>query len=195
MCSLTPCLKTGACARPVAVAWNLSAGCVLGKRHIDAALTKLRFCVSGLGPMSAECSGMNYALRLHEGKIEVCARPFQRRLTTLEMGRIKSIELLRKSVMPPAAVGALGLSLGLVLRIAGEELVGIVPLSLRGPLQYVGFGVAVACLTILTVRWFFANLILKPANGPPITVRMVPTHSARRFVALVQRQTFIRKEG
>jgi len=137
---------------------------------------------------------MNYALRLHEGKIEVCARPFQRRLTTLEMGRIKSIELLRKSVMPPAAVGALGLSLGLVLRIAGEELVGIVPLSLRGPLQYVAFGVAVACLTILTVRWFFANLILKPANGPPVTVRMVPTRSARRFVTLVRRQTSIRKE-
>lgn len=145
--------------------------------------------------MSAECSGINHALRLHEGKIQICARPFQRRPTTLDMGGIKSIELLRKSIMPPAVVGAVGLSLGLVLRIAGEELAGIVPLGLRGPSQYVAFGVAVACLAILTVRWFFANLILKSASRPPITVRMVPTHSARRFVTLVQRQTVIRKEG
>jgi len=103
----------------------------------------------------------------------------------IEMDRIKSIELLRKSVMPPAMIGVVCLSLGLILGIAEEELAAIVPIGLRSPLQYMLIGAAAICLAILLSRWFFSNMILKRVDAPPITVRMVPTGSARCFVMLI----------
>jgi hypothetical protein len=101
---------------------------------------------------------------------------------------MKSIELLRKSVMPPAMIGAISLSLGLILRIAEDELTAIVPSALRIPLQLLAFAVASACLLILIARWLFSNLVLRPIDASPITVRMVPTNGARRFVMLIQGQ-------
>ena len=136
--------------------------------------------------MSAECSGVNYALRFHGRAIEVRGRLFQDTAVTIEMDRIKSIELLRKSVMPPAMIGVVCLSLGLILGITEEEFVAVMPLGLRSPLQYLLMGTAGICLAILISRWFFSNLILKPVDASPITVRMVPTSSARRFVMLIQ---------
>ena len=136
--------------------------------------------------MSAECSGVNYALRFRERAIQVRARPFRGTTVVIEMDRIKSIELLRKSVMPPAMIGVVCLSLGLILGITEEELVAIVPIGLRGPLQYLLIGAAAICLAILLSRWFFSNMIFKRVDAPPITVRMVPTGSARRFVMLIQ---------
>jgi hypothetical protein len=139
--------------------------------------------------MPAECGGINYALRLLQGTVEVRSRPFQDRTSTISIGNIKSVELLRKSVWPPAVVGGASLSLGSILRLANSELIGIVPIELHEPLQYLTFGIAVVCLFVLVARWFFANLILKPMGTAPIIVRMVPTGSARRFIMLVQRQT------
>lgn len=139
--------------------------------------------------MRTECGGMNYVLRLLQGAVEVRSRPFQDRTSTIEIRKIKSVELLRKSVWPPAVIGGVGLSLGSILRLANDELIGIVPIEFRAPLQFVAFGIAVVCLVVLVARWFFANLILKPVGTAPIIVRMVPTGSARRFVMLVQRQT------
>ena len=136
--------------------------------------------------MSAECNGVNYALRFRERAIEVRARLFQDTAATIEMDRIKSIELLRKSVMPPAMIGVVSLSLGLILGITEEEWVAVLPIGLRSPLQYLLIGTAGICLAILLSRWFFSNLILKPVDVSPITVRMVPTSSARRFVMLIQ---------
>ena len=139
--------------------------------------------------MSAECSGVNYALRLRRGAIEVRARSFEDSTVTIEITRIKSIELLRKSVMPPALIGAVCLSLGVILALAGEESLSILPSALRGPLQFLTIGVAFICLIILFSRWFFGSLILKPVDASPITVRLVPTGSGRRFVMLIQGQT------
>ena len=139
--------------------------------------------------MSAECSGVNYALRLRRGAIEVRARPFEDSTVTIEISRIKSIELLRKSVMPPALIGAVCLSLGVILALAGEESLAILPSALRGPMQFLTIGVALICLILLFSRWFFGSLILKPADAAPITVRLVPTGSGRRFVMLIQGQT------
>ena len=136
--------------------------------------------------MSAECSGVNHALRFRERAIEARGRLFQDTAVTIEMGGIKSIELLRKSVMPPAMIGVVCLSLGLILRIAEEEWIAVVPIGLRNPLQYLLMGSAGICLAILLSRWFFSDLILKPLDASPITVRMVPTSSARRFVMLIQ---------
>jgi hypothetical protein len=139
--------------------------------------------------VSADCGGINYALRLRRGVIEVQAKPFEDTTVTIEVNRIKSIELLRKSVMPPAMIGALCLSLGLVLRLAEEESLAILPLGLRGPLQFLAMGIAFICLMILLSRWFFGSLILRPVDALPITVRFVPTRSGRRFVMLIQSQT------
>ena len=136
--------------------------------------------------MSAECSGVNYALRFRERSIEVRGRLFQDTDETIEMSRIKSIELLRKSVMPPAMIGVVSLSLGLILGIAEEEWVAVLPIGLRNPLRYLLIGTAGICLAILFSRWFFSDLILKPLDASPITVKMVPTSSARRFVMLIQ---------
>jgi len=139
--------------------------------------------------MSPECNGINYALRLRGRALDVRARPFRDKTVTIKMDRIKSIELLRKSVMPPAMIGAICLSLGLILRIAEDELTAIVPLALRIPLQFLAFAIASVCLIILLARWFFSILILRPIDASPIIVRMVPTSNARRFVMLIQSQT------
>ena len=139
--------------------------------------------------MSAECNGINGSLRLRGRTLEIHAGPFRDRALTIEMGRIKSIELLRRSVMPPAMIGAISLALGLILRIAEEELIAVVPLVLRVPLQYFALTIASASLMILVARWFFSNLTLRPIDAAPITVRMVPTNSARRLVMLIQGQT------
>jgi len=138
--------------------------------------------------VSAECSGVNYALLFRGRAIEVRARPFQDTNVTMEIDKIKSIELLRKSVMPPAMIGAVCLAFGLILGIAEEGSPAILPQSLRGPVQSLAIGVAIICLVILLSRWFFSNLIVKPVDAPPITVRMVSTRSARRFVMLIQSQ-------
>lgn len=147
----------------------------------------------GQSPVSAECSGINYALRIGEGTVEVYRRPFRHSRVVVKITRIKSIELLRKSIMPPAAVGAVGLSAGLALRIAEDELIGFVPSTSRMPLESFSFAVAFVCLVLLISRWFFGNLILRPIGMPAIVVRMVPTHTARGFVALVQRRAPISK--
>jgi hypothetical protein len=86
-------------------------------------------------------------------------------------------------------IGVVCLSLGLILRIAEEELVAIVPIGIRSALQYLLIGTAGICLAILLSRWFFSSLILKRVDAPPIIVRMVPTSSARRFVMLIQGET------
>lgn len=138
--------------------------------------------------MSAECNGINYSLRFRGGALVVRPRSFRDKTITIEIDRMKSIELLRKSVMPPAMIGAISLSLGLILRIAEDELTAIVPLALRIQLQLLAFAVASACLLILIARCFFSNLVLRPIDASPITVRMVPTNSARRFVMLIQGQ-------
>ena len=139
--------------------------------------------------MSAECNGINGSLRLRGRTLEIRAGPFRDRVVTIEMDRIKSIELLRRSVMPPAMIGTISLALGLILRITEEELIAVVPLALRVPLQYLALTIASVCLMILVARWFFSNLTLRPIDAAPITVRMVPTNSARRLVMLIQGQT------
>jgi hypothetical protein len=108
---------------------------------------------------------------------------------TIEISRIKSIELLRKSVMPPAMIGAVCLSLGVILALAREESLSILPLAVIGPLQFLAIGIAFICLIILFSRWFLGSLILKTVDTSPITVRLVPTGSGRRFVMLIQGQT------
>ncbi len=140
--------------------------------------------------MSAECSGINYALRLHQATIEVRPRRFQGSIVTIEVAKIRSIELLRKSVMPPAVTGGIALSLGVI-----EGLTGIVPPEFHAPAQSLALGVAAICLMVLLIRWFFANLILKPADTHSITVRMVPLAAARNFVMLFQRRARIPQEA
>jgi hypothetical protein len=139
--------------------------------------------------VSAGCSGVNYTLRLRERSIEAKPRSFSGAIMTIEMASIKSVELRRKSVMPPAVIGAVCLALGVILGIAEEELVAVLPVGFRIPLQFLAIGAAVVCLAILLSRWFFGNLILTRVDASPITVRMVPTASARRFVMLIQTET------
>ena len=139
--------------------------------------------------MSAECRGINYALLFRERTLHIRARSLRDKTSAIDMDKVKSIELLRKSVMPPAMIGAVCLSLVLVLIIAEEGGIPIVPSAFRIPLQFLGGGAAVICLVILICRWFFVNIILKLVDVSPITVRMVPTGSARRFVMLIQNQT------
>ena len=136
--------------------------------------------------MSAECSGINYTLHFREGALEIRARPFPSETLRMEIGRIKSIELLRKSVMPPAVIGAVCLALGLTLRIGEEELAAIVPLIFRIPLELLTLGGAVVCLMMLIFRWFLSSIVLKPVESSVITVRMVPTSSARHLLTLIQ---------
>ena len=136
--------------------------------------------------MSAECSGINYTLRFREGALEVGARPFPSETLRVEIGKIKSIELLRKSVMPPAVIGAVCLALGLILRIGEKELAAIVPLVFRIPLELLTLGGAVVCLIMLIFRWFLSSIVLKPVGSSAITVRMVPTSSAQRLLVLIQ---------
>jgi hypothetical protein len=135
---------------------------------------------------SAECGGINYAVRYREGTLEIRGRPFPSRTLKMEIGEIKSIELLRKSVMPPAVIGVVCLALGSILGIGEKELAAIAPLSLRTPLELLTLGVAVICLIILIFRWFLSSIVLKPAGSSAITVRMVPTSSARRLLTLIQ---------
>jgi len=139
--------------------------------------------------MSAECRGINYALRFREGTLHIRARPLREKTSAIGMDKVKSIELLRKSVMPPAVIGAVCLSLVFVLGIAEEWWIPIVPSAFRSILQFLGVGAAVFCLVVLVCRWFFVNIILKPVDASPTTVRMVPTGSARRFVMIIQNQT------
>ena len=138
--------------------------------------------------MSAKCSGINYVLELRERSVMVRPRPFQARSVTIEIGEIRSVELLRKSVMPPAVIGLIGLSLTLIFRLPDIAFIGSLPFALLTFLQSITLGIAVFCLAVLSVRWFFCNLVLKPAKMPPIVVRMVPSSSARRLVMLFQMQ-------
>jgi len=133
--------------------------------------------------MSAECKGVNYALRLHEGVVEIRATFFQKRTSSVEIEKIKSIELLRKSVMPPVVIGGATLAIGLM---ADTPWLMIVPPGFRAFLGTLGLGIAALCLILLVFRSFFANLVLRRSDAPPVIVRMVPATSARRFFALLQ---------
>jgi len=135
---------------------------------------------------SAECGGINYAVRYREGALEIRGRPFPSRTLTMEIGEIKSIELLRKSVMPPAVIGTVCLALASILGLGGKELAAIVPLSLRTPLELLTLGATVVCLIVLIFRLSLSSIILKPIGSPAITVRMVPTGNARRLLTLIQ---------
>lgn len=144
--------------------------------------------------MSAKCEGLNYALRLHEGAIEMRSRRLRGQSATVEMSKVKSIELLRKSVMPPAAIGATGLLLHLILTLTDGWLDAVFPEALRTFSALAALAVAAICLAVLIVRWFFSELIVKPCSMRPVKVRMVPTGSARRFVMLAQTQALTSQE-
>jgi hypothetical protein len=137
--------------------------------------------------MSSECSGISYALRLNQGTIEVRPRFLQHRIVTFEIRRIKSIELLRKSVIPPAVIGGIALSVDVINNL-DDGLTWFIPSGFQTQIHLIALGTATVCLIILALRSFFANLVLKPIDTPPITVRMIPTGSARHFVMLVQAQ-------
>ena len=138
--------------------------------------------------MSAECRGINCALRFQKGALNLQAWPLRDKFSVIEMNRIKSIELRRKSVMPPAMIGVLCLSLVLVVGFAEEGWISVMPLVLLEPLWSLGVVVAVICLVVLVCRWFFGNITLKLVDTSSITVRMVPIRSAQRFVMLIQKQ-------
>jgi len=104
------------------------------------------------------------------------------------VSEVASIELLRKSVMPPAAVGSASILLNLFIRLTGDELLATVLPEFRRLMEYSTFGVAVVCLVLLVARWLFARLVLRPAATQPITVNMVPARSAKRFVEAFQLQ-------
>jgi hypothetical protein len=148
-----------------------------------------RHKLGGRGGTSAKCSGINCALRLDDGALEIRERLFRRRTRTVQIGRVESIELLRKTVMPPLVIGVIGLSAALLLATSLWGLwVAVLPQEFHAFLQLSGFGIALICLFLLVARVFFANLILKPADSLPIVVRLVPIASAKRFFALLQRQ-------
>jgi len=138
--------------------------------------------------MSTECKGVNYALRLHQGVVEIRATFFQKRTSSVEIEKIRSIELLRKSVMPPVVIGGVSLAIGLVV---DSPWLMIVPPEFRVFLGTLGLGIAALCLILLIFRWFFANLVLRRSDAPPVIVRMVPAPSARRFFALLQSQASV----
>jgi len=104
------------------------------------------------------------------------------------MSEVASIQLLRKSVMPPAAVGSASILLNVFLRLTGDELLATVPPEVRRLMEISTLGVAVVCLVILLARWSFARLVLRPADTQVIVVNMVPARSAKRFVEAFQRQ-------
>jgi len=141
--------------------------------------------------MSARCSGINCALQVGERSVEVRWRPFQARSVTIQIGEIRSVELLRKSIMPPAAIGLVALSLSLIFRLPDIAFIEGIPFRWVSYLQPITLGIAVFCLVALFVRWFFCNLVLKPARMPPIVVRMALGRSARRFVTVFQTQAHI----
>jgi len=136
--------------------------------------------------MSAKCTGINCALRLDDGVIEVRLMPFQRLTATIDVSKIGSIELLRKSVMPPAVVGGLALLSNLIPGFFGDLLLPFVPGELRLFLQLGTLGIAALCLILLAMRWLFARLVVRPSDTRSITLRMVPTGSAKRFVETFQ---------
>lgn len=132
--------------------------------------------------MREECSGINYALRFGERTLEVRARSPRKDYFVIELASMRSIEISRKSVMPPAAIGLAALSIGLVFRLFGDAFLALIPLGSQIVLQVLSLGLAAGCLIVLLVRWLFANLVLKPEGQPPTVVRLVPTGSARAFM-------------
>jgi len=135
--------------------------------------------------MSSECSGISYTLRLRRGIVEVRPRFLQHTTMTFEIGKIKSVELLRKSVIPPLVVGGIALSFDTVAGI-DWGLTWFISSGLRAPMHLLALGTAIVCLVVLTVRWFFASMVVKPIDMSTITVRMIPVASARSFVKLIQ---------
>ena len=138
--------------------------------------------------MSTECAGIDRSLRLEDGVIEVRSMPFRRLTASIRTSEVASIQLLRKSVMPPAAVGSASILLNVFLRLTGDELLATVPPEVRRLMEISTLGVAVVCLVILLARWSFARLVLRPADTQVIVVNMVPARSAKRFVEAFQRQ-------
>ena len=145
--------------------------------------------------MPAKCSGINYCLQLYEASVEVRRRPFQDKSRTLATSEIESVELLRKSVMPPALIGVICLIAYVALVLPDGWLMSVLPAGIGTYLPPLSLGIATVCLLVLIVRWLFTNLILRPSNTSPVTVKMVPARSARRFVALFQMQVQVTREA
>jgi hypothetical protein len=104
------------------------------------------------------------------------------------VSEVASIELLRKSVMPPAAVGSAAIFSNAVLRLTGDELLAMVPPEYRRFLEISTLSVAVICLVLLVARWLSARLVLRSADMQLITLNMVSARSAKRFVDAFQKQ-------
>ena len=138
--------------------------------------------------MVERCAGANYALQLGDGIVEIRTMPFGRPVATLAVNKIGSVELLRRSVMPPAAVGTAALISSLVLRLAGDELLASIAGEFRGFSEIAALGLAATCLILIVERWFFAKLVVTPSDMAPITLSMVPAKSAKRFVEGFQNQ-------
>ena len=134
---------------------------------------------------------MNYVITLKDGRVEIRGRAASASTLSQEISGVKSVELLRRSIWPPAFIGTCLLTLGLALRLTDNTWLGFVPTSFVRPSEYAAVGGAAVCLVILLTRLFFANLVLKPMRGSPVIVRFVPVGSAKRFVAMLQSQVSI----
>lgn len=118
--------------------------------------------------MPAECVGIDYALRLHQAALEVRSRAFRHGTVTIKIGKIKSIELLREGTMAPALLSGIAPSLGTVLGLGNDELIGILRTGFHTSSQFLALGVGAICLIVLAARFVFATLISKPVGTSPI---------------------------
>ncbi len=138
--------------------------------------------------MVERCTGANYSLQLDDGIVQIRTMPFGRPMKPVAVDKIASIELLRKSVMPPAAVGTAALISSLMLGLAEHELLASIAGELRLFSEIAALGLAAICLILIVERWLFAKLVVTPSDMAPITLSMVPAKSAKRFVEGFQNQ-------
>ena len=143
--------------------------------------------------MVQRCVGANRALQIVDGTMEIHTMPFGIVESTVPVTEITSLELQRKSVMPPATVGTAALISGIVLKLAEDQMLAIVPAEPRRLLGTLMLGIAAACLVLIVERWLFAKIVVRLSNLAPVAAFMVPVRSARRFVEGFQGQLLISK--
>lgn len=141
--------------------------------------------------MVERCVGTNYVLQLADGTVEIHTMPFRWVVTTLPVNKIASVELLRRSVMPPTVIASAALLSNLALRLGRDELLTVVSMELHRFSEIATLGLALICLVLIVERWLYAKLVVTPSAMEPIILSLAPARSAKRFVEEFQNELLV----
>ena len=134
-------------------------------------------------PISDEavsCRGINGSIKLSKDKMQLIGGGLgSAESHEVAYSDVSTVVVQRKSIVPFATLTILAFVLALIAKY--NALWFVIDLSrIGGFITLIGVGIAILCAVPTVLRLMFVNVLVHSSGGP-LTLRLVPTRSAKRL--------------